>query len=199
LLTPGEKPGVWQVALSYAGAPGEPSVRLGYMTRFRDRLYVAISPLYGNDAHDFLVIAPPPDRTTFSEADARAVQVTPHGGAHTLRFYADGGRLYWLTIGAGGVELRVTDDGERFRVLRLPPEAGNPGDVLRVGQHLLVLAEHGLYELAGEVFTLRAAIPDAKTPFKLDDGYCAPPLAAFQGSLYAGDQVRGNLWKLVAD
>lgn len=199
LLTPSDKPGVWRVAFSYAGAPGEESVRLSYMTRFRDRLYVSISPLYGLDRHDFVVIAPPREATTFSEADATPRQVTTGGGAHTLRWYADAGRLYWLTIGSEGVALRVTEDGDHFRLLNLPPEAGNPADVLRVGQHLLVLAEHGLYELSGDVFKLRAAIADAKTPFKLDDGYCAPPLAAFQGSLYAGDQLRGNLWKLVAD
>jgi hypothetical protein len=199
LLTPADKPGIWKVAFNYAGAAGEASVRLSFMTRFRDRLYVAISPLYGLDRHDFVVIAPPREATTFSDADAQPRRVTPQGGAHTLRWYADAGRLYWLTIGPEGVALRVTEDGDHFRLLSLPPEAGNPGDVLRVGPHLLVLAEHGLYELSGDRFELRAAIPDAKTPFKLDDGYCAPPLVAFRGSLYAGDQLRGNLWRLVAD
>jgi hypothetical protein len=199
LLTPGDKPGVWQMAFSYAGAAGEQSVRLSYMTRFRDRLYVAISPLYGLDRHDFVVIEPAREATTFSAADAQARRVTARGGAHTLRWYADAGRLYWLTIGAEGVALRVTEDGDHFRLLSLPPEAGNPADVLRVGPHLLVLAEHGLYELSGDAFKLRAAITDAKTPFKIDDGYCAPPLVAFRGNLYAGDQLRGHLWKLVAD
>ena len=87
LLTPGEKPGIWQVAFSYAGAPGEGSVRLGYMTRFRDRLYVALSPLYGLDQHDFLVLEPPKDSSVLSNAHARAIQVTTRGGAHTLRWY----------------------------------------------------------------------------------------------------------------
>jgi sugar lactone lactonase YvrE len=127
------------------------------------------------------------------------VQVTPAGGAHTLRWYTDRGKLYWLTIGAQGVELRVTDDGEHFRVLRLPPSAGHPSDILRAGEHLLVLAERGLYELAGETFKLRAPILDHKTPFKVDDGYCAPPLSVFRGNIYAGDQLHGALWKLAAD
>jgi len=198
LLTPNAKESApWQVAFTYAGAPGEESVRLGYMVRYRDRLYVAISPLYGLDRHDFLVISPPRERATFDSADARAVTVL--GGTHTLRWYADAGRLYWITIDSNGVELRATDDGEHFRLLALPPGAGHPSDILRVGSQLVVLAEHGLYELLDDRFVLRAPISDAKTPFKVDDGYCAPPLVAFQGSLYVGDQVRGNLWKLVAD
>jgi hypothetical protein len=198
LFTPGDRPGVWQVAFSYDGAPGEQSVRLGYMTRFRDRLYVALSPLYGRDRHDFLVIAPPRDSPSFSSADARAVQITPLGGAHTLRWYADRGKLYWLTIGGQGVQLRVTEDGERFKVLSLPDGAGHPSDILRVGARLLVLAEHGLYELLDARFELRAPILESKTPFKVDDGYCAAPLAVYRGSVYAGDQRRGALWKLTA-
>jgi hypothetical protein len=199
LLTPGAEPGPWQVAFTYAGAAGEDSVRLGYMTRFRDKLYVAISPLYGLDRHDFVVIAPPRDATTFSSADARAVKATPAGGTHTLRWFPDRGRLYWITIGRGGRALRVSEDGERFRELALPPEAGAPSDLLRSGELLLLLAEHGLYELSGETFRLRARISEPKTPFQADDGYCAAPLAIYRGSLFAGDQQRGNLWQLVAD
>jgi hypothetical protein len=199
LLTPAAEPGPWQVAFTYAGAPGEESVRLSYMTRFRDRLYVAISPLYGFDEHDFVVIAPPREATTFSNSDAKAVRVTPSGGAHTLRWFTDRGRLYWITIDRNGVSLRVSDDGEHFRALALPAEAGAPSDLLRSGERLLLLAEHGLYELDGETARLRVPIADAKTPFKVDDGYCAAPLAVFQGNLYAGDQLRGNLLKVVAD
>lgn len=169
------------------------------MTRFRDKLYVAISPLYGLDRHDFVVIAPPHDATTFSSADARAVKATPAGGAHTLRWFPDRGRLYWITIGRGGRALRVSEDGEHFRELALPPEAGAPSDLLRSGERLLLLAEHGLYELSGETFRLRARISETKTPFQADDGYCAAPLAIYGGSLFAGDQQRGNLWQLVAD
>jgi hypothetical protein len=199
LLTPSDAPGPWQVAFTYAGAPGEASVRLGYMTRFRDRLYVAVSPIEGIDRHDYVVIAPPRERATIEQGDARPVQATPSGRVHTLRWYTDRGKLYWLSIDAGGAYLRVSEDGEHFRVLSLPAYAGTPSDMLRVGDHLLVLAEQGLFELAGDVFKLRAAVTEAKTPFKVDDGYCAPPLAAFQGNLYVGDQLHGALWKLVAD
>lgn len=200
LLTPSEDPSKpWHVAFTYAGAPGEASVRLGYMTRFRDRLYVAISPLYGADTHDFVVLSPPRDRATITQEDARAVQITPHGGAHTLRFYADRGKLYWIAIGRDGAALRESDDGERFRVVPLPREAGAPSDVLRVGERVLVLTEQGLYERDGERFTLRAAAPTGKPAFQVDDAYCAAPLVAFRGHVYVGDQQRGNLWKLVSD
>ncbi len=199
LFTPGDAPGPWHVAFTYAGAPGEASVRLGYMTRFRDRLYVAVSPLYGIDKHDFVVIDPPRDATAIAADQAHPVQVTATGGAHTLRWYADRGRLYWITIGADGGELRVTDDGDTFRLLALPSGAGRPSDILRVGERLIVLAEHGLYELAGDAFREIAPAPAGKTPFKVDDGYCAAPLAVFDGKLYAGGQLRGALWQVVAD
>lgn len=198
LLTPGEAGKPWQVAFTYAGADGEESVRLSYMVRFRDRLYIAISPLYGFDEHDFLVLAPARDQLALSSADARAVRVTPRGGAHTLRWYGDRGRLYWITVGGGsGAALWRSDDGEQFQRLPVPAEAGAPSDVLRVGERLLVLAERGLYELQGDTFLPRATVTEPKTPFPVNDGYCAAPLLVFRGELYAGDQVRGNLWRLV--
>jgi hypothetical protein len=146
-----------------------------------------------------VVLSPPRERSAIVQDDARALQATTHGGAHTLRFYTDRGKLYWITIGRDGAALRESDDGERFRTVPLPPDAGAPSDVLRVGEHLLVLTENGLYERDGERFELRAPAPAGKPPFKVDDGYCAAPLVAFQGSVYAGDQQRGNLWKLVND
>jgi hypothetical protein len=198
LFTPGDKPGRWRVAYTYAGAPGEASVRLGYMTRFRDRLYVAISPLYDIDRHDFVVFKLPRDAKAISADYATPVQVTKSGGAHTLCWYADRGSLYWITIGSDGGQIRVTKDGDAFNVLPLPPDAGSPSDVLRVGEHLLVLAEHGLYELSDGAFRLIAPAPP-KSIFKVDDAYCAPPMVVFKGTLYAGGQHRGALWRLSAD
>jgi hypothetical protein len=67
--------------------------------------------------------------------------------------------------------------------------------------HRMLLRFAGLTSGALTLFGCAAAprIADAKTPFQVDDGYCAAPLAVFQGNLYAGDQQRGNLWKLVSD
>jgi hypothetical protein len=186
----------WDVAYAYPGAPGEAAVRLGYMTRFRDRLYVAVSPLQGRDRNDYVVLTPPKDATAIAEDQASARRGTESGGSHTLRWYADRGRLYWITIGADGGALRASDDGEHFARIALPPDAGSPSDVLRVGEHLLVLCEHALLELGREGASVRARIDDAKSPFKVDDGYCAPPLTVFQGALYAGGQRKGALYRL---
>jgi len=191
-------PDRWDVAYTYPGAPGESAVRLGFMTRFKDRLYVAISPLYDVDRNDYVVIAPPPDASTISADWAKAVQATESGGSHTLRWYADRGKLYWITIGADGVALRVTEDGERWKRLALPPDAGRPTDILRAGEQLFVMAERALLVLEPGGFREVAVVEGKKSPFVLDDAYCAAPLVAFDGKLYTGDQKRGALWELAA-
>ncbi len=198
LFVEGKKPDRWEVAYAYDGAPGEAAVRLGYMTRFKDRLYVAVSPLQGIDRHDYVVLAPPEDATEISAQHARAVQATGSGGAHTLRWYADRGRLYWITIGADGGELRVTSDGDRWERVLLPAEAGRPTDVLRVGERLLVMAERALVEIGAAGPSVLAQVDEKKTPFALDDGYCAAPLTVFDGRIFVGDQRRGALWTLEA-
>lgn len=63
----------------------------------------------------------------------------------------------------------------------------------------VVLTEGGLYEIVQEQFVLRAPAPAGKAPLRVDDAYCAAPLVAFGGAVYAGDQERGNLWRLVSD
>ncbi|RYZ09756.1 MAG: hypothetical protein EOO73_02425 [Myxococcales bacterium] len=200
LLTPQEDPSrPWRVAFTYAGASGEASVRLGYMTRFRDRLYVAISPLYGLDDHDAVVIAPPRDRATLEAADAMPIRLSERGRSHTLRWYTDGGKLYWIGVGPSGAALRVSEDGQQFQSLLLPEGALAATDLLRVGEHLLLLTDVGLYELVQGSFVLRAPAPPGAARFRVDDAYCAAPLVAFGGAVYAGDQERGNLWRLVAD
>jgi hypothetical protein len=198
LFVSGDTPDRWSVAYSYAGAKGEGAVRLGYMTRFKDRLYVAVSPLYGIDRSDYVVLSPPPDAKDLLPEHARAVRATGSGGAHTLRWFADRGRLYWITVGRDGGELRVTDDGERWTKLELPADAGAPTDLLRAGDRLLVMAERSLLALAGGRFETLARVEEKKSPFAIDDGYCAAPLAALDGRVFVGDQRRGALWTLEA-
>lgn len=196
LFVSGDKPDRWDVAYTYDGAKGEAAVRLSYMTRFRDRLYVAVSPLYDLDRNDYVVLSPPRDATALLPEHARAVQVTASGGAHTLRWYADGGRLYWITIGADGGELRVTEDGDRWSKLALPPDVGRPTDLVRAGERLLVLAERALVELEPAGAKVLVRVEEAKSPFQLDDAYCSAPLTVFEGRFYAGDQRRGALFSL---
>ena len=196
LFVEGDKPDRWDVAYAYDGAKGEAAVRLSYMTRFRDRLYVAVSPLYGIDRHDYVVLAPPKDAKALAPEHARAVQVTDPGAAHTLRWYADRGRLYWITVGRDGGELRVTENGDDWQLVALPAEAGAPTDVLRVGERLLVMAERALLELGPKGPAVLAVVQDKKSPFAIDDAYCAAPLAVFDGRVFVGDQKRGALWTL---
>jgi hypothetical protein len=174
--------------------PNRAAARLGYMVRFRDRLYVAISALQGGDPNEYVVFAPSVDAS-----HAKVVRVSKLGAQHTLRWYADGGRLYWLSLGGYGSELRVTEDGDDWKLLALPTEAGNATDVLRVGKSLLVMTEQGLYRLDGTSFELLAKVTDAKSPFPIDDAYCSAPLVAFEGALYAGGQRKGELYRLQSD
>jgi hypothetical protein len=166
--------------------------------RFRDRLYAALSPLDDTDPYDYVVIAPPKDATVLAAPHARPVRVTASGSAHTLRWYAAHGRLYWIAASRSGVELRVTEDGEHWAKLELPTDAGYPADVLAVGQRLLVLAERALLELGAKGFRVLGRVEEAKSPFVVDDGYCAPPLTVHRGKLYAGGQRRGELYAWVA-
>lgn len=171
--------------------PKRAAARLGYMVRFRDRLYVAVSALEDGDPNEYVVFAPSVDAE-----HAKVVRVSQLGAQHTLRWYADGGRLYWLSLGGYGSELRVTENGDDWKLLPLPKEAGNATDVLRVGKSLVVMAEQGLYRLNGASFELLAKVTDAKSPFLVDDAYCSAPLVAFEGALYTGGQRKGELYRL---
>jgi len=125
-----------------------------------------------------------------------AVRVAPGGGSYTLRWYADRGKLYWIAWSGGRVVLRVTADGDSWRELSLPAEAGSPTDVTRAGSDLVVLAERALIRLGTNEIIAR--VEGKKSPFEVNDGYCAAPLAVFKGELYAGGQRGAILYKLTA-
>lgn len=173
--------------------------RLGFLVRFRDRLYAGIQDYEGVDAHDYVYFAPSPESAAIAREDAHPVSVGATTGTLTLRWYADRGRLYWIAWHRGaGVVLRVTDDGDAWREIALPPGVGAPTDVVRFRDSLVVLAEHALVKLdERERATIVAAIPDAKSPFVVDDAFCAAPLAVFRNTLYAGGQRDGTVFALV--
>lgn len=169
--------------------------RLTYMVRFQGRVLAGIQEYYPREANDYVV---------FDGATLTPKRVTPHGGTQTLRWYADRGTLYWIGVDRGGQGvLRATHDGETWRDLPVPTDAGAPADIVRFRDGLVVLTEHRLLRLgAGDALTTIASWPDegkTKGLFAVDDLYCAPPLAVFGGDLYAGSQRDGALYRLVSE
>jgi hypothetical protein len=171
--------------------------RLTFLVRFRDRLYAGIQDFDGRDPNDYVTFTPPADAQIITHDDVHGVRVTPRGGALTLRWYADAGKLWWIVLERDGAgTLRVTSDGENWRVVPLPPEAGRPSDVVRFGDAVVALVERGLWRVDVEPPTLVAQIDSRKSPFVVNDAFCSAPLAVFRGELYAGGQRDGSLWKL---
>jgi hypothetical protein len=205
----GPSPGALHVAtddlshFEYALAYPEPYVngvwRLTYMVRFRDRLYTGIQDYDGRAPHDYVTLAPAAGETALRQADMHPVRVTAQGAAQTIRWYTDSNRLYWIAWGRDGVRLRVTNDGEHWKAIDLPQDAGAPTDIVRYRGQLVVLAERGLYRLDKDQVTPVARVTDKKSPFELRDLLCAAPLAVFDNELYAGGQRDGSLYRFAAD
>jgi hypothetical protein len=222
------------------------------MVRFHDRLYAGIQDYDGRDPNDYLYFTPssstvanPSTSTSTSTStrdageappamlaheDAHPVRVTRTGAAGTLRWWVDTrakpARLYWLAWSRDtGVLLRVTSDGDHWAAIPLPADAGRPTDVTRFRDSVVVLAERGLYRLAGEavdgpsgvdaadgvanvkvtsIARVDDPLPDGgaptkpgKSPFEVSDFFCTAPLAVFKNELYAGGQRGGSLYRLV--
>jgi hypothetical protein len=172
--------------------------RLTYLVRFRDRLYAGIQDYDGREPNDFVVFSPAAGAGFIAREDAHPTRVTQRGAALTLRWYADAGKLWWIAFEhGGGVVLRVTDDGETWRAVPLPADAGWPSDVLRWRGAVVALTEWGLWRVDVDPPVALARVEGKKSPFPVDDAFCAAPLAVFRGALYAGSQRDGSLWRLV--
>jgi hypothetical protein len=78
-----------------------------------------------------VVFEPPYGNKAISRRDTKPVRATDRGGNRTLRWYADGGKLYWIAAGREGTRLRVTEDGDTWRPIAFPKNAGVPTDVTR--------------------------------------------------------------------
>ena len=180
--------------------PYQPGVwRLTFLVRFRDRLYAGLQDYDQSDPNDYVYFAPPRERASIVEEDLHAVRVTEAGTAQTLRWYADGSALYWIAWNREGVALRVSLDGDSWRVIALPTGVGVPTDIVRFRGALHVLMSRALLRLDEAGPTVLARITDKRSPFELDDSFCAAPLAAFQGELYAGGQQGGALYRFKPD
>jgi hypothetical protein len=134
-----------------------------------------------------------------SQEDVHAVQVTEAGTAQTLRWYADRGALYWIAWSHEGVGLRVSHDGDTWRGVALPSDVGVPTDIVRFRGALHVLTSRALLRLDEAGPTVLTRITDKRSPFELDDSFCAAPLGVFQGQLYAGGQRDGALYRFEPD
>ncbi len=174
--------------------------RLGYMVRFKGRLFMGIQDYAGAERNDYVWAQPPARATNLTRMDMHPARVTTNGGALTLRWYADRGRLYWLAYerGTNVVSLRVTEDGDRWSYVALPEGAGVPTDVTRFRDALVVLTSRGLWRIDTTMPSRVAEVPvDARGrgPFDVTDVFCAAPLAVYQNALYAGGQRDGALYR----
>ncbi len=192
----------WTYAIDFPFPYDDAVWRLTYGVRFRDRLYVGLQDYEGRSPYDYVQFAPPPDATELAREHMKPVRITERGAAHTLRWFAWQNRLYWIAWGKDGVALRVTDDGDTWRVMPLPEGGGVPTDVRAFRGQLVVLAERATYALGegGAWRTLATTeVPKGKkkTPFSLDDVFCAAPLGVLEDTLYAGAQNDGALYRFV--
>jgi hypothetical protein len=191
--------GRWRYEVDYPWPWRDGVWRLTYLVRFQDRLYAGIADYDGRDPNDYVVFSPPPDAMTMTHESERAVRVTPSGGALTLRWYADAGRLWWIALERDGAAvLRVTADGNAWTDVRLPAEAGRPTDVTRFEGALVALTERGLWRVDVQPPTELAHIGEKRSPFAISDAFCAAPMAVFRGALYAGSQRDAALWRVVS-
>jgi hypothetical protein len=190
----------WRYEVDYPWPWQDGVWRLTYLVRFRDRLYAGIADYDGRDPNDYVVFAPPQEAATIAHEVERAVRATPTGGALTLRWYADAGRLWWIARERdGAVTLRVTDDGSEWREVRLPAEAGRPTDIARYKGALVALTEQGLWRVDVDPALELAHVGEKRSPFATTDAFCAAPIAVFRGTLYAGSQRDGALWRIATE
>ena len=169
--------------------------RFTFMVRFRDRLYAGLQDYDAREPNDYVYFAPPRERAAIEQEDLHAVRATEAGAAQTLRWYADRASLYWIAWNRAGVGLRVSSDGDTWRGVPLPNDVGVPTDIVRFRGALHVLTSRALLRLDPAGPTVLARISEKRSPFELDDGLCAAPLAAFQGNLFAGGQRDGALYR----
>lgn len=194
----------WLYEIDYPFPYREGVWRLTFLVRFRDRLYAGIQDYDGREPNDFLVFEPPPSREpiVLAREHVRPVKITPGGAAGTVRWWVDTRapqhRLYWIAWARDGVKLRATTDGDTWKHIPLPAEAGHPTDLARFRDAIVVLSERGLWRLdpATDTMSAIAKIEGKTSPFELGDLFCAAPLAVFRNTLYAGGQRGGALFEL---
>jgi hypothetical protein len=189
----------WTYEVDYPNPWKDGVWRLTYLVRFKGRLYAGIQDYDGSDPTDYVVFEPAYGSKTIAHRDVKPVRATDDGHQRTLRWYADDGKLWWIAQNRNGAALRVTEDGDAWRQIYFPKNAGAPTDVTRFHGVMVALTERGLFRLDRDPIEAVAWVKtqDGQTPFELHDLFCAAPLGVLEGELYAGSQRDGALWKLV--
>jgi hypothetical protein len=187
----------WRYEVDYPWPWPDGVWRLTYLVRYRDSLYAGIADYDDRDPNDFVVFSPGPEAKTIPHESERFVRVTRAGGALTLRWVADAGRLWWIGLEHDGdVVLRVTGDGHTWSEVPLPAEAGRPTDITRFKGALVALTEQGLWRVDVAPPVELGRVREKASPFAISDAFCAAPIAVFRGALYAGSQRDGSLWRV---
>jgi hypothetical protein len=191
----------WTYEVDYPNPWTDGVWRLGYLVRFKGRLYAGLQDFAAADSHDYVVFEPPYGSKEITQRDTHPVRATDDGGHMTLRWYVDQGKLYWIAMGRDGTRLRVTEDGDAWKDVSFPKNAGVPTDVTRFRGVLVALTERGLWRLDRDPPERVAAVrsQDGRTPFEQHDLFCAAPLGVLENELYAGSQRDGSLWKVMAE
>lgn len=184
--------GVWEAVATHPDPPMRGAWRFRYLVRFKDRLYAAVTDFDAQDGVEYVVFEPAPGSRELGKG--RPVQVTDGGAALTLRWFTDRGKLYWL-VNSG---VFVTDDGDHWRRIPLPVSAGHPADMARVGDDVVLLTERALFRVDPSGLHQIAVVDESMSPAKARNLTCAAPLAVLGGTLFAGGQRRGELFKLEA-
>jgi len=174
--------------------------RLTYLIRFKDALYAGLQDYDGKSPYDYVRFTLPAGRDVLREGDGEGKRVTDLGAAFTLRWYADGGALYWIAgTHDGAIVLRKTTDGDTWQSIDLPAALGRPTDIVRFRGSLVVMMERGLAALDGSgAPRVLATVSDKKSPFAFNDLFCAAPLGVLDGTLYAGAQNGSGLYRVDA-
>ncbi|MDP9036792.1 MAG: hypothetical protein M3O50_18490, partial [Myxococcota bacterium] len=187
----------WSYCAEYPFPWQEGVWRLTFLVRYRGRLFAGIQDFDGREKNDYVVFSGHSGDQPLSREDGRGVRVTTAGGALTLRWFADAGRLWWVALEKdGAVTLRVSDDGEAWHDIDLPANAGRPSDVARFHDAIVALTERGLWRVDVSPAAELARVDEKATPFAVSDAFCAAPLAVYRGGLYAGGQRDGALWRV---
>jgi hypothetical protein len=185
----------WNYEAAYPVPYKDGVYRLTFLVRFAGKLLAGLQDYDGREPYDYVQITPNAGDEGLEHATVTPVRATEHGAGATLRWFADRGTLYWIASARDGVKLRKTRDASTWEEIPLPEGVGRPTDIKRFHGELVVLTERALVHLHPDGPRVLSRVSDAKTPFVVNNIFCAAPLAVYQGDLYAGGQLDGALYR----